>query len=72
MRKRHRIIAARSAERGCLKWIAGGRASVEAAEMMELSEHMVTHYLTNAANKVNAANLVHVVAITMRLKFLPR
>jgi DNA-binding CsgD family transcriptional regulator len=38
--------------------------------MMDLSEHTVTHYLTNAANKLNAANRVHAVAIAMRLKLL--
>ena len=57
-------------ERECLKWIAGGKTSVEVAEMMALSEHTVTHYLTNAANKLNAANRVHAVAIAMRLKLL--
>lgn len=57
-------------ERECLKWIAGGKTSVEVASIMDLSEHTVTHYLTNAANKLNAANRVHAVTIAMRLNLL--
>ncbi len=57
-------------ERECLKWIAGGKTSVEVAAIMDLSEHTVTHYLTNAANKLNASNRVHAVAIAMRLNLL--
>ncbi len=57
-------------ERECLKWIAGGKTSQEVAAIMGLSEHTVTHYLTNAANKLNATNRVHAVAISLRLNLL--
>ena len=57
-------------ERECLKWIAGGKTSQEVAAIMGLSEHTVTHYLTNAANKLNATNRVHAVAIALRLNLL--
>jgi LuxR family transcriptional regulator, quorum-sensing system regulator BjaR1 len=57
-------------ERECLKWISSGKTSVEVAAIMGLSEHTVTHYLTNAANKLNATNRVHAVAIALRLNLL--
>jgi LuxR family transcriptional regulator, quorum-sensing system regulator BjaR1 len=57
-------------ERECLKWIADGKTSVEVGEIMTLSEHTVTHYLTNAVIKLNAANRVNAVAIAMRLNLL--
>ena len=57
-------------ERECLNWIAGGKTSQEVAAIMGLSEHTVTHYLTNAANKLNATNRVHAVAIALRLNLL--
>lgn len=57
-------------ERECLKWISTGRTSIEVAGIMGLSEHTVTHYLTNAANKLNATNRVHAVAIALRLNLL--
>jgi LuxR family transcriptional regulator, quorum-sensing system regulator BjaR1 len=47
-------------ERECLKWISSGKTSVEVAAIMGLSEHTVTHYLTN----------VHAVAIALRLNLL--
>lgn len=57
-------------ERECLLWSARGKTSAEIAGILELSEHTVNHYLTNAAIKLGASNRVHAIIRAMILGLL--
>jgi len=48
-------------ERECLAWGARGKTTLEIAGILGLSEHTVNHYLTNAVNKLHAANRTHAI-----------
>jgi len=57
-------------ERECLIWTSVGKTSVEIAQILDLSEHTVNHYLNNAARKFDAVNRTQAVAYGLRLGFI--
>ena len=57
-------------ERECLVWTSVGKTSIEIAQILNLSEHTVNHYLNNAARKFNAVNRTQAVAHGLRLGFI--
>lgn len=57
-------------ERECLIWTSVGKTSVEIAQILNLSEHTVNHYLNNAARKFDAVNRTQAVAYGLRLGFI--
>jgi len=54
-------------ELDCLRLTADGRTSEEIAEMLGLSTHTATQYLTSAAQKLDAVSRTHAVAKALRL-----
>jgi len=57
-------------ERECLIWTSVGKTSVEIAQILNLSEHTVNHYLNNAARKFDAVNRTQAVAHGLRFGFI--
>ena len=57
-------------ERECLVWTSNGKTSAEIAQILNLSEHTVNHYLNNAARKFNAVNRAQAVAHGLRLGYI--
>ncbi|SOE18323.1 DNA-binding CsgD family transcriptional regulator [Hoeflea halophila] len=57
-------------ERECLVWTSVGKTSVEIAQILNLSEHTVNHYLNNAARKFDAVNRTQAVAHGLRFGFI--
>ncbi|MCY0152384.1 helix-turn-helix domain-containing protein [Hoeflea alexandrii] len=57
-------------ERECLVWTSVGKTSIEIAQILNLSEHTVNHYLNNAARKFNAVNRTQAVAHGLRFGFI--
>ena len=53
-------------ELACLTWTAAGKTSAEIAEILELSEHTVNHYLNRATKKLDAVNRTQAVAKAIR------
>lgn len=53
-------------ELACLTWTAAGKTSAEIAEILELSEHTVNHYLNRATRKLDAVNRTQAVAKAIR------
>lgn len=53
-------------ELACLVWTAAGKTSSEIAEILELSEHTVNHYLNRVTKKLNAVNRTQAVAKAIR------
>lgn len=51
----------------CLNWTASGKTSAEIAEIMQLSEHTVNHYLNRATKKLDTVNRTQAVAKALRL-----
>lgn len=51
----------------CLNWTASGKTSIEIAEIMQLSEHTVNHYLTRATKKLETVNRTQAVAKALRI-----
>ncbi|PHP64609.1 hypothetical protein CSC94_23465 [Zhengella mangrovi] len=51
----------------CLSWIAAGKTSYETAQILNLSEHTINHYLLAICNKLGAANRIHAVTKAFRL-----
>lgn len=54
-------------EISCLVWTAAGKTSAEIAEILQLSEHTVNHYLNRATKKLDAVNRTQTVAKALRL-----
>ncbi|MFD1745835.1 LuxR family transcriptional regulator [Rhizobium helianthi] len=54
-------------EISCLIWTAAGKTSAEIAEILQLSEHTVNHYLNRATKKLDAVNRTQTVAKALRL-----
>ncbi|MGE6743434.1 helix-turn-helix transcriptional regulator [Allorhizobium pseudoryzae] len=54
-------------ELDCLNWTAAGKTSAEIAEILNLSEHTVNHYLNRATRKLDAVNRTQAVAKGFRL-----
>lgn len=54
-------------EISCLVWTAAGKTSAEIAEILNLSEHTVNHYLNRATKKLDAVNRTQTVAKALRL-----
>ncbi|SIP99147.1 DNA-binding transcriptional regulator, CsgD family [Rhizobium sp. RU35A] len=50
----------------CLNWTAAGKTSAEIADILELSEHTVNHYLNRATKKLDAVNRSQAVAKALR------
>lgn len=51
----------------CLIWTSAGKTSAEIAEIMQLSEHTVNHYLNRATKKLGAVNRTQAVAKALRI-----
>jgi LuxR family quorum sensing-dependent transcriptional regulator len=51
----------------CLNWTASGKTSAEIAEIMQLSEHTVNHYLNRATKKLDTVNRTQAVAKALRI-----
>jgi DNA-binding CsgD family transcriptional regulator len=54
-------------ELDCVNWTAAGKTSAEIADILNLSEHTVNHYLNRATRKLNAVNRTQAVAKAFRL-----
>lgn len=54
-------------ELDCLNWTSAGKTSAEIAEILNLSEHTVNHYLNRATRKLDAVNRTQAVAKAFRL-----
>lgn len=46
----------------CLQWVARGKDAGDIAEILEISEHTVRHYLKSAREKLNSRTLPHAVS----------
>ena len=57
-------------EKECLQWTAAGKTSLEIAQILEISEHTVNHYLSNVCQKLDATNRAHMVSKAMRIGLL--
>lgn len=64
-RKQSEPLAER--EISCLVWTAAGKTSAEIANILELSEHTVNHYLNRATKKLDAVNRTQTVAKAIRM-----
>lgn len=53
-------------ELACLMWTAAGKTSAEIAEILDLSEHTVNHYLNRVTKKLDAVNRTQAVAKAIR------
>lgn len=53
-------------ELACLTWTAAGKTSAEIAEILDLSEHTVNHYLNRITKKLDAVNRTQAVAKAIR------
>jgi len=51
----------------CLRWVAAGKTSNEIAQITELSEHTINHYLTICCRKLDSVNRIQAVAKAIRL-----
>jgi DNA-binding CsgD family transcriptional regulator len=51
----------------CLNWTAAGKTSAEIAEILDLSEHTVNHYLNRATKKLDTVNRTQAVAKALRI-----
>ncbi len=51
----------------CLNWTSAGKTSAEIAEILQLSEHTVNHYLNRATRKLGAVNRTQAVANAFRM-----
>jgi DNA-binding CsgD family transcriptional regulator len=51
----------------CLNWTAAGKTSAEIAEILQLSEHTVNHYLNRATKKLDTVNRTQAVAKALRI-----
>jgi len=51
----------------CLNWTAAGKTSAEIAEILNLSEHTVNHYLNRATKKLDTVNRTQAVAKALRI-----
>ncbi|MCO5731127.1 LuxR family transcriptional regulator [Rhizobium sp. SSA_523] len=54
-------------ELDCLNWTAVGKTSAEIADILDLSEHTVNHYLNRATRKLDAVNRTQAVAKAIKL-----
>lgn len=54
-------------ELDCVNWTAAGKTSAEIADILNLSEHTVNHYLNRATRKLDAVNRTQAVAKAFRL-----
>ncbi|MEA3535772.1 autoinducer binding domain-containing protein [Rhizobium sp. CC-YZS058] len=50
----------------CLHWAAAGKTTVEMAQILQLSEYTVNHYLNRATRKLDSVNRVQTVAKAIR------
>ncbi|OLP54526.1 LuxR family transcriptional regulator [Rhizobium rhizosphaerae] len=50
----------------CLSWAAAGKTTLEMAQILNLSEYTINHYLNRASRKLNTVNRVQTVAQAMR------
>lgn len=50
----------------CLTWTAAGKTSADIAQILELSEHTVNHYLNRATKKLDTVNRTQAVAKALR------
>lgn len=57
-------------ERECVYWTAAGKTSSEVAQILNISENTINHYLSTAANKLDTVNKAHTVAKALRLGIL--
>ncbi len=58
------LLTARELE--CMQWVAAGKTSSEIAQITELSEHTVNHYLTICCRKLDAVNRVQATVKAVR------
>lgn len=54
-------------ERQVLSWTSQGKTSFEISKILNLSEHTINNYITNAANKLGTNNRVHTVCRAIML-----
>jgi DNA-binding CsgD family transcriptional regulator len=54
-------------ERQVLSWTSQGKTSFEISKILNLSEHTINNYVTNAANKLGTNNRVHTVCRAIML-----
>ncbi|MCP4073314.1 MAG: helix-turn-helix transcriptional regulator [Hyphomicrobiales bacterium] len=54
-------------ERQVLSWTSQGKTSYEISKILNLSEHTINNYVTNAANKLGTNNRVHTVCRAIML-----
>ncbi len=54
-------------ERQVLSWTSRGKTSFEISKILNLSEHTINNYVTNAANKLGTNNRVHTVCRAIML-----
>ena len=66
--RREQIAAERLSRREieCLSWAAAGKTTLEMAQILNLSEYTINHYLNRASRKLNTVNRVQTVAQAMR------
>lgn len=50
----------------CLHWAAAGKTTTEMAQILELSEYTVNHYLSRATRKLDSVNRVQTIAKALR------
>ena len=50
----------------CLTWTAAGKTSADIAQILDLSEHTVNHYLNRATKKLDTVNRTQAVAKALR------
>ncbi len=53
-------------EKDCLKWTSEGKTSADIAQIIEISEHTVNHYLTCAIRKMDAVNRTQAVVKALK------
>ncbi|NNH29443.1 LuxR family transcriptional regulator [Rhizobium sp. SEMIA 4085] len=51
----------------CLNWTAAGKTSAEIADILNLSEHTVNHYLNRATKNLDTVNRTQAVAKALRI-----
>ncbi len=50
----------------CLHWAAAGKTTTEMAQILDLSEYTVNHYLSRATRKLDSVNRVQTIAKALR------
>lgn len=65
--RKDKIVKLGKRERQVLSWTSQGKTSFEISKILNLSEHTINNYITNAANKLGTNNRVHTVCRAIML-----